>query len=445
MAQERNQSISSSDNTGNFLERYSAIFLAAILLLALIIRLLALQSFNSSIYSDFLIWDERTYHTWALEILNGNPGTISIHDFAPLPAYMMALIYKLFSTEFIYIRIFNITFGLATCFIVFLIGKEIANRTIGLISCLVATLYEPFIFFSITLQKTALSVFLFALGIYLFLVAWKSLSMPKLGMLGFVLGLVLNVRPESGFLIPIMGIALLMISIRERKSAKSILFNPIIYVIGLSLSISPFAIRNYGLTGDIWPSSLGGFNLYIANNLDNPYPYYRPVPFATSVPSRQAIHFIIEASKREDRRLSPEEASSYWTWETKRQALNQPVDFLRKIGLKALAFLNQYEAADNYHIGFMSNFITFFKLPFIGLWLVFPFGLAGLFWESLRNRKSTFLFIIMGLYGIVFTIFFTNVRYRLPLLVILIPHAVIGFNHLVRQAMGKNIKEIVTF
>ena len=143
------------------------LLLSAILLLALILRIVALLSLKESIYFDYLLWDERLYHNWAMKIAKGTFHSSSVYEMAPLPAYLMAFIYRIFSPDILYIRILHIIFGVLTCFLIYLIGKEMADRTVGLIACLIACLYKPFIFYSIVPLKTALSVFLFALMCYL--------------------------------------------------------------------------------------------------------------------------------------------------------------------------------------------------------------------------------------------------------------------------------------
>jgi tetratricopeptide (TPR) repeat protein len=165
----------------------------------------------------------------------------------------------------------------------------------------------------------------------------------------------------------------------------------------------------------------------------NPLPYYRPVPFATSYPGTQAIQFVIEASQKAGRKLSPAEASSYWTGQVIQTALAQPAAIIKKIGYKTLAFFNRFESADNYHIGFVSRFVKFFKLPFFGIAFILPFGFAGMVRGAVQDRRILFLSLIFLFYGLTLIIFFTNIRIRLPLLVILIPMAIVGFQKAIQN------------
>ena len=423
--------------------RYPYPILGCVLILSLIVRILALLSLKDSIYFDFLLWDERVYHAWATKIANGTYQSTSIYEFSPLPAYLMALIYKIFSPDILYIRFLNIILGVFACYLAYLIGKEMANRTIGLCACLIAALYKPFIFYSIVPIKTSLSVFLFALAIYLFVAVLNKYSMIKLLILGIAAGLMLNVRPNFVVITPLILLITLLSLSRKGAYKKSFFTALMLFIVGLSISISPFMVRNYRVSGNFaLTTSQTGFNLYLGNNLQNSDPYYRPVPFASSSPFVQGVQFTIEASRRTHKKLSPQEASSYWSREVLTIALEQPAAFIWKLFQKTLVFFNQFEAGDHYHIGFISDFVGFFKFPFLSLWLILPFGMAGMAVSCVRPEKSLALFSTFLLYALTLIIFFTTTRYRLPLLVILIPFAVIGINYLnsfIKNGQFKNI------
>jgi 4-amino-4-deoxy-L-arabinose transferase-like glycosyltransferase len=430
-----------------FLEANIRFLLPAILLVALLIRLFALSDFSHSIYGDFLIWDERVYQEWAKHILNGRHFVV--HDFSPLPAYLMAGIYKVFGINPDYVRAVNIILGIITCFFIYCIGRDLANETIGLLACLIAALYKPFIFFSITLLKESLGLFLFSATLYLFLSLMKDIESgevtrekleegqgkiknngmryaAKILFLGITAGLLINVRQNCIVLLPIFPLFLIWMIYKKVFSFPLIALTAGVYLLGIFFALSPFLIRNYSATGEFTASPAGGFNLYLANNLENPYPYYRPVTFATSVPSGQATQFIIEASRRAGKKLTPREASSFWTGEVIKIAREHPGALAWKLWQKTLVFFNQFEAEDNYDIGFISRFIPFFRLPFLAFWFIFPLGMAWMI-PSLRKSEMTLaLNVIFLIYALTLIAFFSNMRIRAPLLVILIPFAAMG-------------------
>jgi len=229
----------------NFIERNPGPILLSILLLALLLRIVALFDFKDSLYFDHLLADEKLYHDWAVKIAEGRFDSTAVYEFAPLPAYVMALVYKLFSADVLYIRYLNILLGTFTCFWIYLIGKEIGDRAAGLTAGLAAAVYKPFILYSIVPLKTALSLFLFALTVYFFLSTFRSKPLTRTLLLGISAGLLVNVRPNSLVLLPLFAAGVAIFLYRERLSVKFISTLMAIYMLGLSLALTPFLIRNY--------------------------------------------------------------------------------------------------------------------------------------------------------------------------------------------------------
>jgi tetratricopeptide (TPR) repeat protein len=292
-------------------------------------------------------------------------------------------------------------------------------------------------------MKTALSVFLFAATILCFLAVLRDPSRRKALAVGVVAGLLVNVRENAMVLIPVMLGMMLWAAYREHWSSATVGTLLVSFLIGLTVTAGPFALRNYLVSGEfVLTTHQAGFNLYLGNNLDNPDPYYRPVPFASSNPSAQGIQFTIEASRRVGHTLSSAEASSYWIHEVVQTALTHPAAFLWKLGEKALALLNRFEAGDHYNIDFMSRFATFFQLPLPELALILPLGLAGMATAGFASRQSFGAIVASIAYAATLILFYTNDRYRLPLLTILIPFAVAGLANLracMRQAGVKSL------
>jgi 4-amino-4-deoxy-L-arabinose transferase-like glycosyltransferase len=407
------------------------LILLLILALALVLRIIALLDLKRSIYFDFLLWDERIYHTLATRIAEGSFKSSSVYEFSPLPAYVMALVYKMFSPDIFYIRIINIFLGTLTCYLLYHIGKGLGNKSTGILACLTACLYEPFIFYSIVPLKTSLALFLFALTIAFLLSALDKNSLMKTALMGISAGFLMNVRPNAIVIIPFIPLFLLWSGWKSKKSPRFLMTTFLLYAIGLFTALSPFIIRNYRVAGEfVLSTTQTGQNLYYGNNPDSDAPYYRPAPFASSSPFEEGVQFSIEASRRQGKKLTHKEASSYWTGEVIKMALESPGSFFWKLIRKILALFNRFESGDHYHIGFMSNFIGFFKFPFLSLWMVLPFGIAGMVIDGFESRKSLAVTTVFCLYGLTLVVFFISTRLRLPLLIILIPFAVKGARHL---------------
>lgn len=421
-----------------------------IALAALSVRILALLSFQASLYADYLLIDEQVYHSWAVRMASGEFGALSVPDFAPLPAYVMAAVYFLLSPDPFYVRLLNMGLGVAACVIIFFIGRRLGGLFVGLASGLIAVLYEPFIFFSVVLHKTALSVFLFSSFIYACLALTDFISdhdrRPIRGvwisaiLAGVIMALLINVRSNAVVMMPVALACVAWACFRERVALRAWIAVMGGFALGFAVAVSPFVVRDYRLTGELALTPAGGFNLYIANNPDNPFPYYRPVRFATSTATEQAIGFVIEAGRRLGRKLTPQEASAYWTGEVKRFAAEHPAVFARKIAIKVLAVFNRYESADNHHLGFLKDHISFLQWPFFTIDLLLPLGMAGLVLLGFSSRKRVLAALACLAYGATMVIFFSNVRIRLPVMVMLIPFAVMGLCRLVSALREKSFR-----
>lgn len=429
-------------------ESHTPWILGAILLLALALRLLGLWSLSGTVYFDFLLWDERIYHEWASRIADGTFASKSVYEFPPLFAYLAAALYKLLGPDPVILRFLNVGFGVLACAFVYLIGKALAGRKVGLLAALLACLYKPLIFYSVVPLKEMFSVCLFALMAWL-LLSLNGKPVPGKGekpagngrfhtllraaALGITLGLLINVRPNAVILLPLIPLILLWFSGFRVPGLKTAGLHVLIVFLGAAVALSPFVIRNYRTAGEFTlTTSQGGFNFNLTNNLRNPDPYTWPVSFATTSPFEQGIQYTIEASRRVGKKLTPGEASRYWTRVTMREALEQPGAYLRRLGEKTLVVLNRYEAGDHYDIGFMSDFAKFFKIPFPGFWFIMPLGMAGMVLFGRHSRNAGALVALAAVYASTLVAFSMVDRYRLPLLVLLIPFAAVTLDRLYR-------------
>jgi 4-amino-4-deoxy-L-arabinose transferase-like glycosyltransferase len=414
--------------------------------------------------------DEEFYHTWASRIADGTFSPEATYRSAPLPAYVMAAIYKVFSPDISYIRMFHVILGVLTCWFIYGIGRLLGNRITGLSACFVAAVYKPFIFYSIVLLNTIQSVCLFAMTTLLFLSTIESLSglqstpsPPKslppsasgerpnrslihAALLGLAAGLFIETRGNAIILIPVIPPSLLFFAYIEKTSLKKIAAVISLFVLCFCFAVAPFAIRNYSATGHVSLSTAQtGFALYTGNNLDNPDPYYRPVPFASSMPSEQLIQMTIEASRRVGKKLSNQEASAFWKGEIMKAAAEKPAAFLKKMGQKVLVLFNRFEAGDHYDMDFMKRFLPFFKIPFLPFAIILPLGMAGMMISFRKSHKVSGAIFFFVFYGATLVLFFTSDRLRLPLLVLFIPFAVLGVQRFIHFMKMKSYEKAVPF
>jgi len=426
-----------------------------ILLLAAGARVAALLDLRGTIYFDALLTDERAYHEWAKRIADGSFHSSSVYELAPLPAYLMALLYEIFSPNVLYVRLMNIAFGVATCGLVYALGRDLFGKAVGLASCLVAALYQQLVFYSIVPLKTSLSVFCLAACAALLVRTLREDGAQNRGAraailessaIGAMAGLMIHVRGNFAALVPVLAVFAFLGPKSAPRPLGARLSVLAAFGLGFAIAVSPVVVRNAVVAGDVaLTTAQKGRNLYFGNNPGNGTPYYQPVRFASSVPEEQAVQFVIEAGRRAGKRLSQGEASAFWTREVLRYAAQRPQEFLEGLGRKVLALLNRFESSDHYHVGFMSRFAHIFELPFIPLWLVLPFGLTGMLVFARRSRCHLALVVLAAAYGATLVAFVVNARYRLPLAAVLIPFAVAGAFHLGRAVAERRPGRAIAF
>jgi 4-amino-4-deoxy-L-arabinose transferase-like glycosyltransferase len=426
------------------LDNHPGTILTAIMGLALLLRFVAFLNLKQSVYFDFMLWDERLYHQWAEKIADGTFTSGSVYEFAPLPAYFIALVYKIFSPDIVYIRYANIAFGVATCGLIYLIGKEIGDRVTAAGAGLIAALCQPLIFYSIVPLKTALSLLLFSAMVYSFTaLITKKRVLYAFGAAVF-LGLVNNVRPNAVILAPVLPVLAVWVLYRGKTPVLKIGLALALYAAGLAAAHAPFAVRNYLVAGEALPTpSQGGILLYMCNNFDYP----KGIPFATTSPTERGIQFTIEASRQVGTKLTQGEAADYWKNRVLNSIVKNPGKHVGHLFEKGLIFFNWFEKGDHYNIGFISDFVIFFKFPWLTYWAILPLAMAGMLVGSFRSRKMAALCLVFFAYGSGLVLFFTNIRMRLPLMIILIPFAVLGAQYLfaaIRQSSKREAAVILS-
>lgn len=416
----------------NQLRSRPALVLAALLALAAVLRLAALFSLRETFYFEHLLYDEQLYHDWAMALAAGEPGAILRYDQSSLPALLLAGIYRLLGTEPLFFRLLNGVFGTLTCYLIYRLGSRLAGVGAGLLACAIAAVYGPFILYSIVPLKTCLAVFLFALVAVLCIElsepnASRSRFVLHLLAMGIIVGLAAGVRANALVLALLPPLFLLAPHDLRTGRVYRVFFGSLLFVFGLALVLACLTLPRYLASGG-WSATSPqlGRNLYYGNSPENPTPYYRPMPFASSVPGESSVQFIIEAGRRVGRELTPREASRFWVGEVLAFIQEQPAEWSLRLGRKVLALFNGFEAGDHYDLGFLGRFARFFALPWPGYGLVMALAMAGMLLTIRTSLVSRRLALLAALYGLSLVVFYLGGRYRLPLVVILIPWAAVG-------------------
>jgi tetratricopeptide (TPR) repeat protein len=393
--------------------------LAAILLVALVIRLAYLVDIADSIYISHPVLDSAWYHTKALDVLAGDHLAASASFRVPLYVYFIALCYRVFGESFAAPLIIQAIVGALSCGLVFLIGRKLFGRVAGAIAGFVFAFYRMAIYSDGEILPTTLFMFFMLLAVWFLIKCLASLRYRDALLTGLFLGVGFFTRPDI-FPFALVMIAVLALLKRTKRGLRLTATVAIVFAGFLML----LGIRNYAAYDKFFIfSPQGAVNLYIGNAsfADGKTPMAPPTSYIYGVAIDPGEDSIIEGSRvaaREQmgRELPDSELSDYYRRLTIAEIRG---DFPRWTGLmlrKTYYFLNSYERSDIKPVQrFIEKCTNVLKLPLFSYAMVMPLGLVGLV-VGLARRKRHAVVPAAGLlaWAALAIGFFVIWRYRLP-------------------------------
>ncbi|MEK7812530.1 MAG: glycosyltransferase family 39 protein [Candidatus Desantisbacteria bacterium] len=213
-----------------------------IILGAFLIRLCHLYCIihNDPNYLNFAGTDMDAYDTTAMQIVN---GTLPKEPYSWYPAYcyFVAAVYFIFGHNPVMVMVIQSLLGCITCYIVYLIGKEVFNKSVGIIAALLCSLYGTYIMYSAVLLSPRLDAFFTTLAVFIGLKAIGQKSKLYSLILGVVLGLSILSRPNMLVVAPFFLIYLLIMV----KGIKQAMLASLLVIAGIIMTIAPVTIHNY--------------------------------------------------------------------------------------------------------------------------------------------------------------------------------------------------------
>jgi 4-amino-4-deoxy-L-arabinose transferase-like glycosyltransferase len=393
---------------------------------SLCVRLGAIFALHGTLYWDNLLWDEEYYHQWASEIAGGGSRFSDVYKAAPAPAYLFAAAYAVAGPSPHAIRALSLAAGTGLCVLLYFLAARLFDRRAALLAGAIAALYGPLLLFSAVPLKEIWSALALAGVCWALAAAWDKPFWPRHALLGALAGLTAVTRPNALALVPILGIAAFLSRFHGPRTAPRALAAAAAFTAGCAVALAPFLIRNAAVSGEaVIATSQAGFNFRIANDPDDPYPFFRPSPHASGSPFEEGIQFTIEASRRAGRRLSTSEASRFWLDATLADAARRPLAFASRFAEKLAVLLSASETSDHYDLRFLAALQPFFRVPWLGFAAILPLAVVGAA-VSWRDRRVRAIALVAAAYGATLVVFFTTDRYRAALAAMLIPLAARG-------------------
>ena len=119
--------------------------IAGILALALALRITYLVQAQEHLFFNQLA-DSAYYHLWAQHIARGDPGP-PVFFMGPLYPYVVAFFYWLFSPRPEIILWFQALLSTLGCGLIYILGRRVFDRTVGLLAALISALYVVEIYY----------------------------------------------------------------------------------------------------------------------------------------------------------------------------------------------------------------------------------------------------------------------------------------------------------
>lgn len=390
--------------------------LLAVLGLGAVARVAHLLALRESPLFGSLQLDAAYYDAWAREIADGTWIGKAAFWVDPLYAYLLGTIYALVGHDLLVPRLFNAALGLGTAGLVALTARRVwGSRTAALAAAVLTLFFVPAIHFEGQLEKTALSVFLMAAAVYLFLLGTSRALLAS----GAVLGLAVLARGNALVLLPaaIACLALGWDTSEGTRSPKPQRLRRAAIFCGGALPIVALAtLHNYAATREFVPTTTNlGINLYLGNHPGNTHGYYEPPPFSHPSTANEVTDFRSEAERRTGESLSDAQLSRYWTGQALEALLKEPGAAVARTLRKLNLALHDDEVPDSDAVELAAEWSPLLRSPLFWFGALVPLvALGGAVGRARREVRIVTAVAILYLLSLL--PFFVMARLRVQLL-----------------------------
>ncbi len=403
---------------------------AAALLLGLLLRVgVHLQLAASDPTFDEPLMDGVVFLGWAARIAAGDLLGEGAFFFNPLYAYALAPVVAVFGDGALAAaRVIQGALGLATVLLVASTTRRLLGRRASAVAAFLAAAWPVMLFLEGIAIGAALGVFVNALALDL-LARWRTRpTRARLLGAGAALGFAVLGRPNA-ILVPLALPPWLARALPPPGRARRAALAAVLLLAGTALPLLPSLARNLAVLGEpVVTTTSMGVNLHLSNNplawetgrMDSPVLPFNP--FLLEDVSRAA------AGAAEGRRLSPTEASSWWTRRALQDCGREPGRAALFLLRKGLYFCGSAEIPSSESFAQArrdSPILRLLSLPLAFGWAL-PLAAAGAAAVVARRRRALPLVLVVAVYAFGLVVFFPLSHYRAPVLPALLPLAAAG-------------------
>ena len=394
---------------------------AAIFITALVARSIHLWQIVPAPFFPFKMGDAARYDQWAQRIAAGDWWGTEVFYQAPLYPYFLAGIYRVLGDDLFLVRLCQGIVGAMSCVVLAAAGWRIFSGAVGVLAGMALALYAPALFFDLLIQKSVLDGFFCCVVLALYGVLLTDDRRSLWLLLGAATGCLTLTRENAIVLVPAFMCVLPWNLQRSWRRALWLL-------LGTALILGPVAVRNAAISGELHlTTSQFGPNFYIGNNpqADGTYRPLRPYRGSAQYEQSDARE-LAEAAV--GRALTPAEVSRYWTSQAWQFIREQPIRWLRLMGLKFAYTCTAAELGDNEDMETYGEWSTLLRGGrwFAHMGVLLPCAVWGMWCTWSDRRRLVPLYVMIALFACTVIAFYVLGRYRFPLVAPLLLLAAAG-------------------
>lgn len=396
---------------------------------ALAPRLLYLaQTSHLPYFADFFL-DGDWYRQRANEALSGQWLSSESHFRGPLYPWFLAEVFRLFGESPHPVRVIQLVLGAANAPLLWAVARRFVTPLGALLAALLYAGYGTLVYFdgeilTLTLETTLL---------LLFLLAVTNRSLGGAVWAGVLLGASAILRPS---ILPLALPALLFLRGNDRpwrdEGIRPRRFAPMLFFACFALPILAVVVGYRAILHDWIPiSSQGGINFYLGN-------HEGADGSAAIAPCTGDLDLVVgdryrdtvgECSRRVAERitghpLTPSQVSGYWTRRGLEFARAHPGEFSLLFLKRLYLVVSDQELDNNQNVPyFLEHHAPWIPAMPVRAGLIVALGVPGMIWLARRSREGRMLVAAALLLTAFTACFLVMSRYRVPVLLLVLPYA----------------------
>jgi 4-amino-4-deoxy-L-arabinose transferase-like glycosyltransferase len=326
------------------------------------------------------------------------------------PLYLAA-VYALMGFHPLAARLVQATVGGALiCFLVYLIGRRVANEPTGLIGAFLAAVYGYFVYYSAALMTETFFIVFVLLALYLSLEINERPTLARWVWLGLAFGLAGLLRQTILLFLPVLMLWLVW----ELRKEVVRWWHFAVPIVTVACLIVPWSVRNYLVYHQfLLLNSNAGYALFASNN-PNLGTDWRNDEVVVPIP--EEMYGLNEAQL--DQALARKGMEFI---------LADPKRYASLTLSKLPEYFRFWPSSQSAPISNLNRVLSF------GLYL--PFMLLGLGLSVSRWRRFAPLYLFMIFHTAIYLLTWPSPRYRLPVDAVLIVFAALAVLELTRQLL----------